>query len=1434
MSVLDKLNEFVPELAGALESENLIYYADQRTILVQFNANKVIVPSEFQSLKNALKKIMGGMKVALTIGIPSLKEEFFQEPGKFAYLINDIIAYSNPMFYSWEKSILWSYADGILKIGLPNTMAMDYFDSKNIAGEVEKLINAMFKSTIKVHAFLSSDEEERQARNKEILLKQEVDRKNALSEIKRENKKNEAKRKPVSIDKNILVGMNIKGELTKITDIDDSSARVIIEGKVVSFEKREVGKNGKTLISFVLFDNTGSILCKYFMKDAQKNTNEDPKTDEENKRLEKIKEGIVLKVKGTCQYDRFSKQLVVMAKDITEVEVIKRSDSMSEKRVELHAHTQMSMMDATVSVNDLFLQAKNFGHKALAITDNAVVQAYPEAFAAAKKYGIKILPGVEVNMVNEHNAVKDPDDRSLDTSIVVFDMETTGLTPYEEKIIEIGAAKIINGVVVDTFSKFLNPGFPIPPEITNLTKITNDMVKDADKPENVLPEFMRFVGDSVLAAHNAKFDCAFLRSELKKIGVKLTNPQLDTLVLAQHLFPGKNSYRLEKLCEWLRISLDNAHRAIHDSIATAECLQKMLEMLKKDEIYTFAQINKKLNSLEKARKYPVTLLAKNQEGIFSINKIVSASHLEYFNGVATIPKHVIEANRKGILIGTNSAESELFEAVRYVFSDEEIASLLDFYDYVEVQPVGNFALMLKRGEIRSEETVKSLIKQIIGLGKQYGKLVVATGEVHYLEEEDSIFRTILQYNGKTRRFADIQPTYYFRTTNEMLDEFDFLGEELSHEIVVKNTNRIADMIENVSLYPKHPEGKTTFSPVWENAEKDVSRLTYETAEKFYGNPLPGIVQKRIDKELNAILGYGYATLYSIAQKLVENSMNNGYLVGSRGSVGSSLVATMCNITEVNPLPPHYRCQKCKYSDFDVPKEYKVGVDLPAKNCPECGEPLKQDGFDIPFEVFLGFKGDKVPDIDLNFSGDYQAKAHAYVEELFGTGYVFRAGTIGTLQEKTARGLVLSYFKEKGIEPTEAELQRLARGCVGVKRTTGQHPGGMVILPKKYDINQFTAVQHPADDKESGIITTHYDFRSMHDILVKLDVLGHDDPTIIYWLEKWTGTDCKKIPLNDKKVMSLFLSPKALGADSKDIDCETGTLGIPEFGTGFVRNLLSDTKPTTMEELIRISGLSHGEDVWMGNAKDIIDSKTAKLKDCICVRDDIMNYLISMGMSEKISFDIMENVRKGKKLLPGSEFEDAMRQNKIPEWFIESCKKIGYLFPKGHAVAYVTMALRVAWYKVYYPLQYYAAYFSIRASGFNSETMIKPKEVIREMLRARKAALTYSTTAREKDEISCLEMVLEMNARGIEFLPVDLYKSDVKYFLVEDNKIRCPFVSLPNFGESAAESIIQQRAVRFVSVEDLKARTKVTSSSIELLKAIGAISEMSNTNQISFF
>ena len=1437
--LITRIERAAPELQGKLTIDRVIYKRGARHAYFYLLSDAVAGEKEYLAVRKVLRAAFPGVRLSLRIASPSLKDDFLANPNRYAHLINSILLRSHPAISAWEFDMRYKAEDGRVVLELPDDFALQYLKERGLTEKISQAIEDIFCVRADVLCRVVGMREEtaarleRERRAEEALLEQRREMARKLEEEKerRRAETEEKKRRRV-------YGRQIVDKPVQISELTNDSGTVVIAGRRLDYEEKEISGGETLLVSFNVTDYSGTIKCKLFLRYRPRFRKEEaaeqpPITDEQRQAVldvvAALKDCEGVTVRGECRYDSFDHECTLIADSVMRYDLPKRTDSAPEKRIELHMHTQMSSMDAVSSATALIQRAASWGHPAVAITDHGVVQAYPEAFGAAKKFGIKLIPGVEGYLTDADQVVcsESEDPRPLGTPIVVLDFETTGLDTRNDRIIEIGAVKLAEGRVTDELSVLVNPGQLLKPKITEITGITDQMLRDQPPITEALPRLLDFIGDCPIAAHNADFDYSILQSELRRQGIQREWTVIDTLTFARQLYPDMKSHRLGVLCKRLGVSLKNAHRAVHDATATAHCLRQMLEETEKRGAASLAEINEKAAGYTLGNSYHIVLLAASQEGLWNINHLVSDGHLKYFKRRPHMPRENIQKYRKGILLGSACEAGEFFRAVLDGADEKKLSRIARFYDYLEIQPVGNNAFLIREGRVKDEEELRELNRTIVRLGEKLGLPVVATGDVHFLDPQDSVFRAILQ-DGMGYEDCDEQPPLYLKTTEEMLEEFSYLGPEKAREVVIDNPRKIMERIGDISLFPKHPEGKTTFSPVWDYAPDDIRRMVEETSREMYGDELPEIVQKRLDKELKSIIGYGYATLYDIASKLVKKSNSDGYLVGSRGSVGSSLVATMCGITEVNALPPHYRCKHCRKAWFDVPEGYTLGVDLPDKDCPICGKPLTKDGYDIPFEVFLGFKGDKVPDIDLNFSGEYQPQARAYVEELFGTGYVFRAGTIGTLADKTAYGYVMKYLEKRGIVATEAEKNRLVAGCVGVKRTTGQHPGGMVVLPRAYDICQFTAVQHPADDETSSIITTHYDFNSMHDILVKLDILGHDDPTMMHMLERITGVNYKEIPLDDKEVMSLFQSPKALGVTPEDIDCSTGTLGIPEFGTGFVRGMLDDTKPSTMEELIRISGLSHGTDVWLGNAKDLIGSGTATLKECICCRDDIMNYLISKGVDSKMSFDTMESVRKGRGLKP--EMEEAMAKANVPQWFVDSCKKIKYMFPKGHAVAYVTMALRVAWFKVHMPLAYYAAYFTIRATGFDASTMILPPDLVRQRIKELDAQ--EKSTAKDKDAQNALEMVLEFLMRGFKFLPADLYKSDVKDFVMEDGCLRVPFTSIGGLGEAAAQSIVEARSQPFLSIEDLKNRTKASSAVIELLRDAGALNGLKDTNQVS--
>jgi DNA polymerase-3 subunit alpha (Gram-positive type) len=1090
----------------------------------------------------------------------------------------------------------------------------------------------------------------------------------------------------------------------------------------------------------------------------------------------------------------------------------------------------MSSMDGASSATSLIKRAKEWGHKAIAITDHGVVQAFPEAMEASAKTGVKVIYGVEAYLVDDGEPiVLRPCEHSIDDEFIIFDIETTGFNPQTDEITEIGAVKIKGCKIIDRFSTLINPEKEIPQDVVNLTGITNEMVRDKETIKTVLPKFLKFIGDSPVVAHNAKFDTGFIREKSKKLGLDFSNPIIDTLSLARWLLPDLKKHKLNIIAQHLNIKLENHHRAVDDAEATANIFIKFIDMLKEKGANNLFDINSLYIGnfdIKKADTYHTVILVKNYEGLYNLYKLISMSHINYYHKRPRIPKSVLQQYRDGLIIGSGCEAGQVFKGVLNNLSEEELFNIIKFYDYLEIQPRGNNLFLVESGVVENEEKLLEINKKIVELGDKYNKPTVATGDVHFLDPHDEYFRRILMA-GKGFSDADNQAPLYFKTTNEMLEEFSYLGDEKAYEVVVKNTNLIADQVEMIKPIPDE-----TFPPKIDGAEEEIRNMTLNKCHEIYGENLPEIVRKRLDKELNSIINNGYAVLYLIAHKLVAKSMEDGYLVGSRGSVGSSFVATMCGITEVNPLPPHYVCPNCKNSEFFTDGSIGSGADLPDKKCPVCGSDYNKDGHDIPFEVFLGFEGDKEPDIDLNFSGEYQPIAHKYTEELFGEGHVFRAGTIGTIAEKTAYGYVKNYLEERNIKATQAEIERLVKGCTGVKRTTGQHPGGVMVVPRDKEIYEFCPVQKPADDVDSDIITTHFDYHSISGRLLKLDILGHDDPTVIRMLQDLTNVDPTKIPLGDKKVISLFTSTEALGVTPEDINCEVGTLGLPEFGTKFVRQMLIDTQPKTFAELVRISGLSHGTDVWLNNAQDLIKNGYATLKEVISTRDDIMLYLIQKGVKPKNAFNIMERVRKGKGLR--EEDIQEMKENNVPQWYIDSCNKIKYMFPKGHAVAYVMMAVRIAYFKVYYPEAYYATYFTVRADDFDADLIVKGEQHIRNKIKEIEA-LGNNASQKEKGLLTVLEIANEMYKRGFKFTPVDLYKSDATKFLITEDGILPPFRALQGVGENAAKSIVKAREEGpFLSKEDLRVRSKVSKTVIEILDSHGCLKGLPDTSQLSLF
>ena len=1245
------------------------------------------------------------------------------------------------------------------------------------------------------------------------------------SENKKERQSKQETTETIKEESSIIIGTKrakINEKMIKINEITADSGKIAISGKVTRVEEREL-KNGKILYLFDVFDGSSTITCKSFII-----------LEKIEKVREKIKENSRVELEGNAQYDPYAREVTIIANTVIEMppkEEFTRMDNSEVKRVELHMHTQMSQMDGITDVEELINRARKWGMKSIAITDHGVVQAFPHANDTVKKWNndIKVLYGVEAYLCPDGQTnVYGNGNINIDTEYCVLDIETTGIPYRSEMITEIGAIKIKNGEIVDEFECFVNPEKPIPYEVMQVTHITDDMVKNAKKIDEVLPEFIKFCGDDVLVAHNANFDIGFLRFQAKRLGLNINNTYIDTLSLAKDLFPEYTKYKLGIIAANLGIKVDVAHRALDDVKTLVKVFKIMLERLENLDVKMLNDIDilsKKNMNIKKLPVYHAIILAKDYVGLKNLYKLVSFSHIDYFYKKPRIPKSVYKKYSEGLIIGSACEQGELFQAILNGYSEQKIEEIARFYDYLEIQPLGNNEYLVRDGILKNKDEIININRKIVNLGEKLGKLVCATCDVHFMDPEDEIYRRILQA-GQGYDDADFQAPLYLRTTEEMLDEFAYLGKEKTYEVVVENTNKIADMCEEIS-----PISPLKCTPYIEGCEKTIEDIAMTKAHELYGDSLPEIVEIRLRKELDSIIKNGFSVMYIIAQKLVWKSNEDGYIVGSRGSVGSSLVAYMTGITEVNSLKAHYRCPKCRYSDFSD-HGVKNGFDLPDAWCPNCGNKLVKDGIDIPFETFLGFNGDKEPDIDLNFSGEYQTKAHKYAEVILGKGTTFKAGTIGTVAEKTAYGYVKKYFEERNKSIPSAEINRLAKGCTGIKRTTGQHPGGVVVVPTGHEIYEFCPVQHPADDSESDIITTHFDYHSIDKNILKFDMLGHDDPTVIRMLYDLTGIDPTKVPLDDKQTMTIFSSTEALGIRKEDINSEVGTYGVPEFGTKFVRGMLVETKPNTFEELLRISGLSHGTDVWLNNAKELINSGTITLSEAICTRDDIMIYLISMGLPAQDAFKIMESVRKGKGLK--EEQEELMRNNNIPEWYIDSCKKIKYMFPKAHAAAYVINAFRIAWFKVHIPKAYYTTMYSIRADEFDSEYMIFGEKKVRDKMDEIEK-LGNDSSQKDKGMYSILEYVLEMYKRGITFLPIDIYKSQATKFTMEADGIRPSLNSIAGLGEVAAESIVKARENgEFISKEDLMKRAKIGKSVIELLEKYGCLDGMSTSNQISLF
>ena len=1428
--LLEQLNlqheyDYLPYLENGSVDQVLVYKkAKQWVFVLEFDD---ILPFEvFQLLATRLKtsfKHVAAVDLRIKTRQPKVTDEKISDYWQLAVVRSNI---SSPVVSSILNNNVPAILNKVVTLTLSNEITKNHLKDNYLAILQQSFLVLGFPEfqiqldiNKEASELMHQEYRERKQEQEEMMIKQ-AEESLAIQETEQGKRNEGGAVGPIQLGSRIPE----KVELRQMLTITEEERSVVVQGNIFDSEIREL-RSGRKLLIFKITDYTSSFTVKIFSNNEQ---------DEQN--FEKVTKGKWVRVRGNVQEDTFMRDLVINGRDVNEVYVPERLDRApeGEKRVELHLHSNMSQMDATNGIGDYVAQAAKWGHKAIAITDHAGAQSFPDAHAAGQKHGVKILYGIEANVVDDGVPVAyNPVHRELaEDTYVVFDVETTGLSAVYDRIIELAAVKMYKGNVIDTFEAFINPGVALSQTIIRLTGITDSMLKDAPPEEDVVPKFKEFCEDAILVAHNASFDMAFLNKSYERNGMSdAPNPVIDTLELSRFLHPHMKSHRLNTLAKRYNVNLEQHHRAVFDAETTGHLCWIFIKEAKDEfNIHYHDELNSgvgKGDAYKRARPFHATLLAKNQAGLKDLFKLISASNVEYFYRTPRIPRSLLIEYRENILVGSACSNGEIFEAMMQKGRDEA-HERAKFYDFIEVMPKDVYKPLLQNELVKNEADLEEIIREIVSIGQEMQKPVVATGNVHYLNREDAVYREILVGSLKINQGKELNlPEAHFRSTDEMLNGFQFLGKELAKEIVVDNTNKIADSIEEMT-----PIKSELFTPNIEGANEEIRELAYTEAKRLYGDSLPEIVEKRLEKELKSIIGNGFAVIYLISQKLVLKSNQDGYLVGSRGSVGSSFVATMTGITEVNPLPPHYRCPNCSYNHFILDGSIGSGFDLEEKNCPECGTRMDQDGHDIPFETFLGFYGDKVPDIDLNFSGEYQAQAHAYTKELFGEDYVYRAGTIGTVADKTAYGYVKGFERDHEKNYSAAEVDRLAKGFTGVKRTTGQHPGGIIVIPDYMDVYDFTPIQFPADDQASEWKTTHFDFHSIHDNVLKLDILGHDDPTMIRMLQDLSGIDPETIPPNDPEVMKIFSGTEVLGVTPEQILSKTGTLGVPEFGTRFVRGMLEQTKPSTFAELLQISGLSHGTDVYLGNAEELIREKNIPLADVIGCRDDIMVYLIHHGLEDGLAFNIMEHVRKGRGI--PAEWQAEMRAKAIPEWYIQSCLKIKYMFPKAHAAAYVLMALRVAYFKVHDPLLYYAAYFSIRATDFDLVAMVEGKDAIKiKMKEIMDKGLDASV--KEKNLLTVLEIANEMVERGFTFKMVDIEKSDARDFTIDGNSLLAPFRTIAGLGDNVAKQIVQARQEQpFLSKEDLAKRGKVSKTVIEYMDENDVLIGLPDENQLSLF